>query len=103
MGQDARGKKKAVHTPFLPSFARHTKHQARKPPVASTSTSTLDDGSEGPPPKRRKISLAAVNAIAGITPRESSRKSSVAFKKTIEVRLLENEQRRVRPCTLPIV
>ncbi|KAL8293281.1 hypothetical protein RQP46_000975 [Phenoliferia psychrophenolica] len=85
--RDARGKKKAVHTPFLPSFARQTKQQARRAPVASTSASTLDDASEGPPPKKRKISLAAVNAIAGITPRESSRKSSVAFKKTIEATL----------------
>ncbi|KAK4698919.1 vacuolar protein sorting-associated protein 72, partial [Phenoliferia sp. Uapishka_3] len=97
--REARGKKKkTAHTPFLPSFARQTKHQARKPPVASTSNSTLDGTSDAPPPKRRKISMAAVNLIAGIAPRESSRKSAVAFKKTIEVRLLENEQRRA---TLP--
>lgn len=87
----------------MPSFARQTKHPARKPPVPSTSASTLDGTTpEGPPQKKRKISLAAVNAIAGITPRESSRKSSVAFKKTIEVRLLENEQRRVRFIIVPV-
>lgn len=94
--QELRGKKKkSVHTPFLPSFARQTKHQTRQAPDASTSAVTLDGTPEGPPPKKRKISYAAVNALAGITPRESSRKSAVAFKKTIEVRLMENEQRRV--------
>ncbi|KAI5480977.1 YL1 nuclear family, transcription factor [Pseudohyphozyma bogoriensis] len=92
--REARGKKKKTHTPFLPQFARQTKH-ARKPPVASTSAVTLDgDGSALPPPaKKRKVSLA--NAIAGLTPRESSRKSAVAFKKTIEGRLQESEQRRL--------
>lgn len=87
-----KGKKKKVHTPFLPNFARQTKH-ARKEPVASTSASTLDNN--GPTPaKKRKVSLA--HTLATLTPRESSRKSAVAFKKTIEERLVESEQRRVR-------
>ncbi|KAM0753528.1 YL1-domain-containing protein [Meredithblackwellia eburnea MCA 4105] len=92
--KEARNKKKKAHMPFVPQFARQTKQSRKAVPEASTSANTLDGTSEGPPPKRRKISLAAINAIAGITPRESSRQSAVAFKKDVEVRLLESEQRR---------
>lgn len=87
--QDARGKKKKTHTPFIPSFARQTK-AAQK---ASTSATTLDDeGSPGPPKKKRKKEF---DPALFIPQRESSRKSAVAFKKTIEGRLKESEQRRV--------
>lgn len=92
--QAASGKKKKTsHTPFLPTFARQTKQQQKLEAnsTASTSATTLDDGE--PPVKRRRT---AMNLSAfGLAPRESSRKSAVEFKKTIEVRLKESEQRRV--------
>lgn len=89
--RDARNKKKrATHTPFLPTFARQTKGA-----VASGSGTTL----EGTPGEKRK--KERVPAAFGPVQRESSRKSAVAFKKTVEGRLVESEQRRVRPSSLP--
>lgn len=88
--QEARGKKKkSTHTPFLPSFARQTKASRA---VASGSNKTLDDGTEGPPMRRKRGN----QIVSDVAPRESSRKSAVAFKQTVTDRLQETEKRRVR-------
>ncbi|ORY75377.1 YL1 nuclear protein-domain-containing protein [Leucosporidium creatinivorum] len=89
-----KGKKKALQTPFLPSFARQTKAQQSQA-LASTSATTLDEDGEGgspaPPKKRRR---KEVDPAFFVPQRESSRKSALAFKKTVEEGLKEREQKR---------
>lgn len=92
--QDARGKKtKKAHTPFIPSFARHSNKQDR---VASTSATTLNGAvgvnpETGSPLKKKRRRLYADYAPA----RESSRTAAVAFKESVQERVQQTEQRRV--------
>ena len=90
--QAARGSKKSkIHTPFLPNFARQTKGALKqKAAIASSSKHTLDDDAEKPA-KRPRVK----RSIESIIPRESSRKSAVAFKETIQGRLKESAIKRV--------
>lgn len=89
--QDARGKKSnKAHTPFIPSFAKHSKQDK----VASTSATTLD-GPDGEPIKKRRKRV-----YDGFTvQRESSRKTAVAFKESVQEKLNETEKRKVSTVT----
>ena len=98
--QAARGTKKAkIHTPFLPNFARQTKGALKaKAAVASSSKHTLDDDAEKPV-KRARVK----RVVESIVPRESSRKSAVTFKETVQGRLKESAIKRVSPSHLSSV
>ncbi|SCV67166.1 BQ2448_5812 [Microbotryum intermedium] len=105
-------KAKKAYTPFAPAFARQTKYQQKASAVASTSASTLDgdgDGTSTPGEgastpdlsnrkKRRRGWPDGIDPAFLIPQRESSRRSAVAFKESVEGRLKESEQRRA---TLP--
>lgn len=90
--QAARGTKKSkIHTPFLPNFARQTKGALKqKAAIASSSKHTLDDDAEKPA-KRARVK----RVVESIIPRESSRKSAVTFKETVQGRLKEIAIKRV--------
>jgi hypothetical protein len=99
-----KGKKKALQTPFLPSFARQTKAQQQSQARASTSATTLDEDGEGgsPAPPSKKRRKKDLDPAFNVPQRESSRKSALAFKKTVEEGLKEREQKRVRSCLLGV-
>ncbi|KDE03573.1 hypothetical protein MVLG_05958 [Microbotryum lychnidis-dioicae p1A1 Lamole] len=103
-------KAKKAYTSFAPAFARQTKYQQKASAVASTSASTLDGNGTSTPGggvltpelsnrnKRRRGWPDGIDPAFLIPQRESSRRSAVAFKESVEERLKESEERRA---TLP--
>ncbi|SCZ96374.1 BZ3500_MvSof-1268-A1-R1_Chr8-2g10152 [Microbotryum saponariae] len=109
-GSNNKRKAKKAYTSFAPAFARQTKYQQKASAVASTSASTLDGNGTSTPGggaltpelsnrnKRRRGWPDGIDRAFLIPQRESSRRSAVAFKESVEERLKESEERRA---TLP--